>query len=493
MPITANTSTAAGISLTSNTGATINFTGALDVDTTSGNGFVATGGGTVTTNPGVTNTVNATAGGRGVDISNTTIGASGVTFASVTTAGAPNGIRLDTTGALGGLTVTGDGTGAQNGSGGSIAGSTGDGVSLTSTRDVSLTQLDLGTSAGHGIDISSVTNFTYQDATMNSDGDADDEHSIRISNLFGTSLIEDVVFDNINEDGVEYYNSAADDGTRDVLTIRRGDFNSHEASFGEMGIDVQSQLTSLMGLVVDDCDFDINANGALGVIGSSIGSSDLDITIQASTFNAANSFGAGTIQITNASTSTGTNLIDGNDINDTPFNGILVNNDDDATSTATISNNMIDGSGVGVNNGFGINTRQDENGTFTVLIHNNQIGDMDANQIRVQGRDTTDNTGTINATITDNTALNAPGDFIFGLEILLQDDNDGCADIRGNNFIGNDGGFPGFGDDIRLSEGSSATLDIEQSSAANITALNNGDSVSVGGTPNFSAGNCPTP
>jgi len=493
VPITANTSTATGISLTANLGATINFTGALDVDTTSGNGFVATGGGTVTTNPGVTNTVNATAGGRGVDISNTTIGAAGVTFRSVTTSGAPNGIRLDTTGTSGGLTITGDGTGAKNGSGGTIASSTGDGISLTSTRDVSLTQLNLGSSADHGIDISSVTNFTYQDANMSSDGNADDEHSIRISNLFGVSLIEDVVFDNINEDAVEYVNSAADDATRDVLTIRRGDFNDHEASFGEMGIDVQSSSAALMGLVVDDCDFDINGSGVLGVIGSSIDSSNLAITIQGSTFNAANSFGAGTIQITNASNSTGTNLIDGNEINDTPFNGILVNNDDNATSTATISNNAIDGSGVGVNNGFGINTRQDENGTFTVLIHNNDIGGMDANQVRVLGRDTTDNTGTINATITDNTALSAPNDFTFGLEILIQDDNDGCADIRGNNFIGNDGGVPGFGDDIRVSESGSATLNIEQTSAANISALNNGDSVSVGGTPNFGAGNCPTP
>ena len=142
-------------------------------------------------------------------------------------------------------------------------------------------------------------------------------------------------------------------------------------------------------------------------------------------------FGAGTIQIVNASDSNGTNVITGNDINDTPLGGIIVNNDDNATSTAVISNNNIDGSGVGVNNGFGIQVRQDEDGDFTVLLHNNDIGDFDANQIRAQARDTTDGSGAMNVTVTDNTALNAPGSFIFGLEILQQDNNTVCADSWG--------------------------------------------------------------
>ena len=278
--------------------------GALDIDTTTAGGFVATGGGTVSNDATETNTVVTTTGGVGVNVSNTTIGAAGLTFRSVSSSGASNGILLNSTGTSGGLTVTGDGGGAANGSGGTIQNSTSDGISLTSTRDVSLTQLNVSNSGDHGIDISSVTNFTFQDATIVGVADADDEHSVRIINLFGTSLIEDVLFDDINEDGIEYLNNSADDGTRDILTVRRGNFDDHTvAGFGEMGIDVQSAGSALMGLVVDDCDFDINAEGALGVIASSIGSSNLALTIQNSTFNALNAFGAGTIQITNASSS----------------------------------------------------------------------------------------------------------------------------------------------------------------------------------------------
>jgi hypothetical protein len=48
------------------------------------------------------------------------------------------------------------------------------------------------------MDVNSVTNFTYQDATSIGSGDGDDENSIHIRNLFGTSLIEDVRLDDIN-------------------------------------------------------------------------------------------------------------------------------------------------------------------------------------------------------------------------------------------------------------------------------------------------------
>ena len=70
--------------------------------------FTATGGGTVTVT-GSTNTLTTTTG-TALNIANTTIGAADVTFRSISANGGANGIVLNTTGALGGLHVTGTGT-----------------------------------------------------------------------------------------------------------------------------------------------------------------------------------------------------------------------------------------------------------------------------------------------------------------------------------------------------------------------------------------------
>ncbi|CAM5482718.1 hypothetical protein MAUB1S_08099 [Mycolicibacterium aubagnense] len=98
--VTANTGSADGVFLNGNTGATINFNGGLDIDTTTGTGFTATGGGTINA-IGAGNTVNSTTG-QGVILAN--VGAN-VTLASVVTGGGARGISLDTV--TGSFTVSG--------------------------------------------------------------------------------------------------------------------------------------------------------------------------------------------------------------------------------------------------------------------------------------------------------------------------------------------------------------------------------------------------
>ncbi|MEZ4521384.1 MAG: hypothetical protein R3A46_07055 [Thermomicrobiales bacterium] len=97
-------------------------------------------------------------------------------------------------------------------------------------------------------------------------------------------------------------------------------------------------------------------------------------------------------------------MITGNDINDAGLIGILVNNDDNATSTVTISGNSIEGDGTQSQNGYGIQARQDEDGTYTLLIDNNTFAGLGLDHIRVNARDTTDGSGLLNATITNNTS-----------------------------------------------------------------------------------------
>ncbi len=494
--ITANTGTADAVAISS-TG-TFNFSGGLGIDTTSGSGFTATGGGTVTVQ-GLGNTV-TTSTGTAVTIDNTTIGAAGVTFRSVSANGAVNGIVLNNTGASGGFTITGDGTNAANGSGGTIQNTSSDGISLTSTRDVSIRQLNITDAAtgddgtigdDHGIDIASVTNFSYSYGVMNGFGAAassyDDQNSINILNLYGTSTIDNVTFTEMNENGIAYRNTLADDGTRDVLTVSNSTFSNHLATtHGEDGIDYQADGTALAGLIVSGSTFTIDGDGALGIQFSSQGTANADLTVQGSNFNAASAFGAGTILTNNTANSTSVISITGNTITNTPFTGIDVLNNDTAVTRATISNNIVDGNGVGINNGFGIRAQQDEDGTMFVLIDNNTIGDFTSAHIRVIARDELIGSGTLNATITNNTSANATDAFEFGLQVLAQDTNTLCANISGNDFTGG-----ASVDDIRLLAQAGATLNITQSSASNVSA--NGDTVDEVGTINYNQGACPTP
>ena len=131
------------VSLLNNTGATFNFSGGgLAITAPGNNGFAATGGGTVIVT-GAGNTITAGGGQAALNVTNTNIGLSGLTFQSINSNGAVNGIVLNTTGTTagvnGGLTVTG--TGAA-GSGGTIQGST-NGVLATSTRDLSLSFMNI--------------------------------------------------------------------------------------------------------------------------------------------------------------------------------------------------------------------------------------------------------------------------------------------------------------------------------------------------------------
>ena len=119
---TLNTDTASAVSMTGNNNTTVNFTGGgLDIDTTSGIGFSANTGTYSVTGSG--NTINTTSG-TALNLGFLTVGAGGVTFASATTTSAPTGISIDT--------VTG---GAISVNGGSIAGATSNGVNINAAHD----------------------------------------------------------------------------------------------------------------------------------------------------------------------------------------------------------------------------------------------------------------------------------------------------------------------------------------------------------------------
>ena len=166
-----NTSADTAVNLDNNDAGTINFTGGgLDIDTTTGIGFNAINGGTVTVQ-GPVNTINSTTG-TALNIANTSIGASNVTFQSISSNGAVNGIVLNNTGG-GSLIVSGNGgtcTSTVTCTGGAIQNSTNHAISLTSTLSPSFTRIAIQNAARSGIDGQQVTNFTLANSFIDNVG-----------------------------------------------------------------------------------------------------------------------------------------------------------------------------------------------------------------------------------------------------------------------------------------------------------------------------------
>jgi uncharacterized repeat protein (TIGR01451 family) len=147
-----------------------------------GDGITFTGGATGITASGI-NTI-ATRTGTALTVVNTTIGAGGLTFRSISagngSSGPNNGIVLNNTGSTAALTVTGSSSGQCGGnvntatnpytvtgpdtadcSGGIIQHTTGAGISLTNTQAASFTRMWIHNTRGSGVDGTQVRGFTF--------------------------------------------------------------------------------------------------------------------------------------------------------------------------------------------------------------------------------------------------------------------------------------------------------------------------------------------
>jgi len=244
-----------GVEVSGNTNASVAFTGDLTIVTTTASAFSALGGGTVTAT-GTGSTLTSTTGTTLV-IDATTIGAAGLRFRSVSSDGAVNGIRLNGTGASGGLSVTGVGSTARggDGSGGTIRNSTGAGVSLTATRNVSLNNLTVTDSAGGpGVAGTSVTDFVFSNGTVTGSGSS--SHGLGDSslafnsvangviNLAGTVTVSNNVLGSAYRSGVDIYNQG---GAISSLAITGNDISSSSSAAASKGSGVLVQALGAGG------------------------------------------------------------------------------------------------------------------------------------------------------------------------------------------------------------------------------------------------------
>ncbi len=238
----------AGASITGNTsGSTFTFTG-VSVSSGANNAFTATGGGTLTVT-GAANTLTSTTG-TALNISNTSISGSGITFRSISANGSANGIVLNNT-SSGAFTVTGDNNGStNNGSGGTISGTTAEGILINTAGAISLNYMNLQNSGTKGISVTGSTDVTINRCNVTDNlGGATDE-GVNLINNTGTITLTNDVVDSAphNQVNIDNFNTnlTAVNLTNSTFKCTAGNACQPAGSVGGNGVLVQIRGTSVL-------------------------------------------------------------------------------------------------------------------------------------------------------------------------------------------------------------------------------------------------------
>ena len=481
--------TGGGIVLTGNAGATVNLTGTVDLTTGSGAAFAATGGGTVNVTDN-SNTLTTTTG-KALEVANTTIGANGMTFRSISTNGASKGIVLDTTCSTAGLTVTGAGGTCTSGdttgcSGGSILNSTGSddtssspvgtGIVLKNTKAPSLTRMLIQDHSNYAIRGTDVSGFTLANSVIKGTNGTNgttpfDDSAVKFVNLTGSAAITDTVVSGGREDNVSVTNSS---GTLDRMTLTRVNIGLNSASEGNDGIHLESQSTAgALKATIQDTTFTGARGDLVDYSHNGTGSGDLVISNSSLVNNHPGIVtGGGGLSLSSSGTGGNTTFdITSNTFRDAVGTGVLiVKTAGSSTQTGTFSNNTIGVSGVsnsGSAEGSGLKLQSLGQGTMTWGVTNNQIRGYNDHGIEVlAGGGATPQSGNLNTTITGNTITqpgDTPGKAVFpknGIHF-----NTACAVIGGAGSLANaisssgkEGSAPGSDFDFRLRQRQATTI-----------------------------------
>jgi hypothetical protein len=225
--------------------------GGLDITTTTGTGFSAARGGTVTVT-GAGNTVGS-AGGTAIYVEDTPIGGAGLTFRSVSASGGTNGIVLDNTGTVNGLQVTGSGT---PGSGGSIQNTTSSGVVLTGVRNVWLSHMVISGSGASGIQGDDVTGLALASSTVSGNAAA----GVRVETRTGASVA--VSGSTFSANGSDHLRALAGDGAQLDVAFTGNVLNGGHPSAQAQGVSIGTLNGEFTGSVRYDV-ADNTINGAI--------------------------------------------------------------------------------------------------------------------------------------------------------------------------------------------------------------------------------------
>jgi hypothetical protein len=459
--ITDNGGAGSGISLTSNTGGVISFTGTLLLSTGANAAFTATGGGTVTSTD--TSSTLATTTGTALNVANTTIGAGGLKFKSISAgtaaSGPANGIILNTTGASGGLTVAG--TGSAN-SGGTIQHTTAAGISLTSTKGPSFNNMKIQTTGQSGVSGKTVTDFTFTNGLIDSSGTAaapvDDRSNIGFgfqsagteNNVSGVVTITGNTLTNAFEHGIDIQNFA---GTITNAVITGNTLTSPTSSASSLGSGIRllgfgsasgasnitkasitnNTVTNFPGGSGITAQYG-NSSGAGGSWGTPNTANVILIqTNQIHGQSAANPMGANAVLATLFGSGQAAWIIDNNNITNTAGTEIGVNVEGaNPVATCDVTNNVITGivsvGAQAISYGATFNTLSTDAPQLSGKITGNSVTGQDGNGLIVLAG--SNSNASVSATITGNSiaAPNCSGCNRFG---MLLDSGSATATVAG--------------------------------------------------------------
>ncbi len=527
-PITDSGGLGSGILLNSNSGATITFSGTLSLSTGANSAFTATGGGTVNVcdkNPcgvgsAVVNTL-ATTTATALKVTSTNIGTSGLIFRSIASSGGSNtGIILDSTGASGGLTVTGTGAAA---SGGTIANkssatdgdpNTGTGIYLNSTRDVSLSWMQINDHQNYGIRGTSVTNFSLIDSKVNGTngtnvGSPSRESSVSFDGLFGTSFITRGELSGGRQHNLRLTN------TNGTLDLTMNGVNIHDTSSidGDDGINIEAGTSATVDVDIQNCTFSKHGGDHFNF--SLLNNATASLIFRGNALSGGHAIGLGQGIFILGATFNGTFKYDisNNGTDAVPFVGnrqggaIVVNKGSGSgTFSGKIENNVIGNPAVnhsGSLEAFGIIIGSRGTGSHTTLINSNKVRQYHDRGIVLEAGE---GSAALDATVTNNTvsdfadAVNSLHGIHSDNGINAADTNPVCIDIKNNN-VATAGNEAGGGADIRVRRGSNTVVRLPgligstSTDADNLITANNplATTVTVSGTTFSGGGPCATP
>ena len=540
------TDTGQGVFLNANTGSTINFTGGLSLSTTTNPGFTATGGGTVSAtqnNTTIVNTITTTTG-TALNVASATIGATGLTFRSISANGGANGIILSNTGATAGLTVTGNGgtctpaaptcsggriqntTGADN----STATPVGTGIVLNNTRNVSLSLMRLDNHSNYAMRGTSVDGFSLASSLVDGSNGTNvatpfNDGSLVFFGVTGTSsgMTGTSSITNSTIQGGFQRNIAIDNSIGTLnLTVSGNTIRRTSDAAGDDGFFLEADTTANVTLSVTNNTFARHGGDHINV--TMVNNAVVDVTITGNTLhgnytgtpegNHPIGLGQGIFLFGAAFNGTVTYNVSNNGTVAVPFRGnrqggaIHVNKGSGTgTFSGTIENNVIGDSAVigsGSAEAFGIIVgARGAGGSHTTLINNNQVRQYFDRGIVLEAGE---GSAALNANVTNNTvsnfadATNSLHGIHFNAGILAADNNATCLNISGNS-VATAGNEPAGGADIRVRRGSSTTVSIpgiggstSTDAQTRLAALNpTATTISVTGTTFSNIASCPLP
>lgn len=470
--------TGLGVFLNNNSGTQFVFEGGLNLSTGANAAFTAMNSGTLIINQdnGVVNTLTTTTG-IALQILNTTIGSDGVTFRSISSNGAANGIVLTNTGPLAGLTVTGNATA---GSGGTIQSSTNAGVALTTTGPVAISLMNVQNGLDDGIRGANVAGFSLTDVNVTSNGNASGHSGIELTELTGTASMTNTVVTGSANHNVRVANTS---GTLTSFNVSGSTFGTTNAIIGGDGFLVENNGTGAMTVSISGSTFVDNRGNHFHATTDATATGSLNVTLNNNTLsttgaNDPNVIGGG-IRIAPSGSADVTFTITNNNIQQAFDHAINVNQGAASTAAASlvgaISTNVIGAPAdvdSGSESGTGINATSGGAGATTIAITNNQVyqyGNPFGIHVDNQG------SSTMNATVTGNTVAN-PGTFaINGIHVnagaVAGDSGFLCVAVSGNAAAGSG---PDVNTDIRLRQRFNTTIQLPGYSGANsdTTAVN---------------------